>query len=267
MSPTHAPAHWQRHTPLQQAVRTGLMVFCIACVVMSARHIEVIPEFLLDAPEQMQDLFERMWPIDFHHYPDGVHDALVDTLHIATLGTLLAMVFAVPISILATHRLVPWSMVNWMARLFLVASRSVNSLIWALLFVGIFGPGSLAGTAAIAMRSIGFIGKLISEALEECDDKPVQALQAVGASWTSVLLKSYWPQVQPSFWSVLLFRWDINIRESAVLGLVGAGGIGMALDTAMNLFRWEQVSLILLAIFVIVLVVEVMVTQIRKRVL
>ena len=117
------------------------------------------------------------------------------------------------------------------------------------------------------MRSIGFIGKLISEALEESDDKPVQALQAVGASWTSVLLKAYWPQVQPSFWSVLLFRWDINIRESAVLGLVGAGGIGMALDTAMNLFRWEQVSLILLAIFVIVLVVEVMVTQIRKRVL
>ena len=156
---------------------------------------------------------------------------------------------------------------NGLARFVFVTSRSVNSLIWALLFVGIFGPGSLAGTAAIAMRSIGFMGKLIGEALEECDHKPVQALQAVGASWSSVLLKSYWPQVQPSFWSVLLFRWDINIRESAVLGLVGAGGIGMALDTAMNLFRWEQVSLILLSIFVIVLAVELMVTQIRKRVL
>ena len=264
---TPSPVQWQRFTPLQQAVRTCLMVLCVAGVVLSARHIEIIPEFLLDAPEQMQDLFERMWPIDFHHYAGGVHDALVDTLHIATLGTLMALVFAVPLGVLSTHRLVPWSAINWLARLLLVASRSVNSLIWALLFVGIFGPGSLAGTAAIAMRSIGFMGKLIGEALEECDHKPVQALQAVGASWSSVLLKSYWPQVQPSFWSVLLFRWDINIRESAVLGLVGAGGIGMALDTAMNLFRWEQVSLILLSIFVIVLAVELMVTQIRKRVL
>ena len=226
MTATPNPVQWQRFTPLQQAVRTCLMVLCVAGVVLSARHIEIIPEFLLDAPEQMQDLFERMWPIDFHHYAGGVHDALVDTLHIATLGTLMALVFAVPLGVLSTHRLVPWSAINWFARLLLVASRSVNSLIWALLFVGIFGPGSLAGTAAIAMRSIGFMGKLIGEALEECDHKPVQALQAVGASWSSVLLKSYWPQVQPSFWSVLLFRWDINIRESAVLGLVGAGGIG-----------------------------------------
>lgn len=258
---------WQRFTPMQQAVRTLLLVFSLACVVMSARHIEIIPEFLLDAPEQMQDLLQRMWPIDFGHYADGVHDALMDTLHIATLGTLLALLLALPIGILSVHRLVPFAGVNALARLALVTSRSVNSLIWALLFVGIFGPGSLAGTAAIAMRSIGFMGKLIGEALEECDHKSVEALQAVGAGWTSVLLKAYWPQVQPSFWSVLLFRWDINIRESAVLGLVGAGGIGMALDTSMNLFRWEQVSLILLSIFVIVLCVEMLVTQIRQRVL
>lgn len=83
----------------------------------------------------------------------------------------------------------------------------------------------------------------------------------------SVLLKGYWPQLEPTFWSVALFRWDINIRESSVLGLVGAGGIGMALDTALNLFQWTRVSLILLSIFIIVVIAEIIVTQIRKRII
>jgi phosphonate transport system permease protein len=83
----------------------------------------------------------------------------------------------------------------------------------------------------------------------------------------SVLLKAYWPQLEPTFWSVALFRWDINIRESSVLGLVGAGGIGMALDTALNLFQWTRVSLILLSIFVIVIIAEIVVTQIRRRII
>jgi phosphonate transport system permease protein len=82
-----------------------------------------------------------------------------------------------------------------------------------------------------------------------------------------VLTFGYWPQIQPSFWSVVLFRWDINVRESAVLGLVGAGGIGMALDTAMNLFQWDRVAMVLLAIFAVVIVAEIAVTAIRKRIL
>jgi phosphonate transport system permease protein len=162
---------------------------------------------------------------------------------------------------------VPFTPVNLFARLILVSSRSVNSLVWALLFVGIFGPGALAGTLAIAFRSIGFVGKLFGEALEEVQPGPVEALTAAGAPWRSILAFAYWPQVKPAFWSIALFRWDINVRESAVLGLVGAGGIGMALDAALNLFQWERVALILFAILVIVIVAEVVVTQIRKRVL
>ena len=123
---------------------------------------------------------------------------------------------------------------------------------WALLFVGIFGPGALAGTLAIAFRSIGFVGKLVGEALEEAQPGPIEALTAAGAPWRSVLLFGYWPQVKPAFWSIALFRWDINVRESAVLGLVGAGGIGMALDAALNLFQWEKVALILIAILTVV---------------
>ena len=161
----------------------------------------------------------------------------------------------------------PNRLVNYIAKLLLVASRSVNSLVWALLFVAIFGPGALAGTLAIAFRSIGFIGKLLGEALEESQRGPIEALEAAGAPWFSLLTKGYWPQVQPAFWSIALFRWDINVRESSVLGLVGAGGIGMALDTALNLFQWDRVAMVLFSIFAVVVIAEIAVTQIRRRVL
>ena len=206
-----------------------------------------------------------MWPIEWNYYPKGVHDALFETLHIATLGTLLALIMALPLGILAANNLTPSRTLNYFAKLMLVSSRSVNSLVWALLFVAIFGPGALAGTLAIAFRSIGFVGKLFSEALEEARPGPVEALRSCGAPRLSIFLKGYWPQVEPAFWGIALFRWDISVRESAVLGLVGAGGIGMAIDSAMNLFQWERVALMLVGIFAVVVIAEIVVTAIRKR--
>jgi phosphonate transport system permease protein len=208
-----------------------------------------------------------MWPIDWANYREGVHAPLLETIHIAALGTILALIMALPVGILAAPRLVPFAPLNVFARFVLVASRSVNSLVWALLFVSIFGPGPLAGMLAIAFRSIGFVGKLFGEALEETAPGPIEALRASGAPWLSVLSYGYWPQVKPTFWSIALFRFDINVRESAVLGLVGAGGIGMALDAALNLFQWDRVALILVAILVVVIITEIAVTYARQRVL
>lgn len=220
---------------------------------------------MLDAPEQVQDLFVRMWPIDFSYYPKGIHEALLDTIHIATLGTIISLVIAFPIGLCTSYRLVPFRIINLIAQFILVASRSINSIIWALLFVAIFGPGALVGTLAIAFRSIGFVGKLLGESIDAADMNSIEAIKACGAPWLSIFTKGYWPQIAPSFWSIALFRWDINIRESSVLGLVGAGGIGMALDSALNLFQWTRVSLILLCIFIIVVIAEIIVTQIRKK--
>ena len=153
------------------------------------------------------------------------------------------------------------------AKLILVSSRSVNSLVWALVFVAVFGPGPLAGVFAIAFRSIGFVGKLFGEALEEGHRGPIEALTSTGAPWASILRMGYWPQVKPAFWSIVMFRWDINVRESAVLGLVGAGGIGVVLDSALNLFYWDRVAMTLASIFGVVIVAEIVVTAIRRRVL
>lgn len=275
MSDTTAPSFplasaggtWQRHTPTQRVLRYGLWLFMVWALIQSLRHVEVIPEFLYDAPEQMGDMLSRMWPVDWSHYPGTIHGALMETLHMATLGTLLALPLAVPLGLLMASNLTRNRALNFIARVLLVSSRSVNSLVWALLFVAIFGPGPLAGMLAIALRSVGFVGKLIAEAIEQTPRGPIEALQAAGASTLSQVWYGYWPQIKPAFWSVALLRWDINIRESGVLGLVGAGGIGMALDTALNLFHWNRVALVLLAIFAVVLIAEVVVVQIRKRVL
>jgi phosphonate transport system permease protein len=257
---------WRRFTPLQRLARYAFYVFTAAAVAVSLQTVKIIPEFLYDAPEQIADLFGRMWPMDFSYLPTTL-TALVETIHIATLGTILALGMAMPVGLLAARNVCPSLALNLVAKFVFVTSRSVNSLVWALLFVAVFGPGPLAGTLAIAFRSIGFTGKLFAEALEEADKGSIEALTAAGAPGRSIILMGYWPQVRPAFWSIALFRWDINIRESAVLGLVGAGGIGMALDTALNLLYWDQVAVVLLTIFVVVILTEAVVTSIRTRVI
>ena len=258
---------WQRFTVAERLARSAFYIVTMAALVWSLKKIEVIPEFLYDAPQQTADLFQRMWPFDWAFYPKAVQVALIETFHIATLGTVLSLLIAVPLAVLAARNITRSRFLNSAAQFIFVSTRSVNSLIWALLFVAVFGPGALAGVLSIACRSVGFVGKLFCEALEEAAPGPIEALTACGSPGSLILAKGYWPQVQPSFWSLALLRWDINIRESAVLGLVGAGGIGVALDSAMNNLYWAQVGLILAVIFVVVMVTEVVTTAIRSRIL
>jgi len=266
--PLAAPGReWERLTPRQRVQRYLLLLGTAVVVGYSIRNVQVVPEFLYDAPTQMADLLKRMWPVDFAYYPKGLHAALVDTIHIASLGTMLCLVLSLPVGLMVAKNICRSKVLNFIGMFILVSSRSVSVLVWALLFVAIFGPGPLAGTITIAIRSIGFTGKLFGEALEEAHPGPIEALKAAGAPRASVFMLGYWPQVLPAFWAIALFRWDINIRESSVIGLVGAGGIGMALDHALNVFEWGRVALVLLCIFVLVILCEIVVTQIRKRII
>jgi len=258
---------WQRFTPRERLARYGVYVTTAVAFGLAVKSLEVVPEFFRDTPEQVADLLVRMWPIDWPFLISTAVGAMVETIHIATLGTLATLLFAFPLGVLAARNITPSPVVRFTAKLFLVASRSVNSLVWALLFVAVFGPGALAGAVAITFRSIGFVGKLLGEALEDVAPGPVEAMVAVGAPWPSVFLKGYWPQVKPAFLAIVLLRWDINVRESSVLGLVGAGGIGLVLDSAINVFQWRAVAAVLVTIFAVVLAAEVVVTAIRKRIL
>nr|WP_298047610.1 phosphonate ABC transporter, permease protein PhnE [uncultured Cardiobacterium sp.] len=266
-NPALAERLWQRHTLGQKLARTAFWLGIGIAVLLSLRNINVIWEFLWDAPEQMLDMVRRMFPPDYAYYRVAVHTALMETFHIATLGTIFALIAALPLSILAAHNLTPNRGLNFLAKTLLVASRSVNSLVWALLFIAVFGPGPLAGTAAIACRSVGFVGKLLGEALEEVPRGAIEALKAAGATQSSQILYGYWPAVKPAFWSIMLLRWDINVRESSVLGLVGAGGIGMIMNSAIDLFEWDRVAVILLTIFAVVVIAEIVITYFRRRLL
>jgi phosphonate transport system permease protein len=265
---------WQRFTPAQRWQRFAVYLCCVAALVWSVKAIEIVPEFLADAPQQMRDLFGRMWPVEWKFYftpqntgAQTVHAALMDSLAIAFLSTALGLILATPVGFLAARNINRVVWLNALARFILVATRSISTLLWALFFVAMFGPGALAGTCAIAFHSIGFIGKMLSEALEESNAGSIEALSATGASLGSRIVYGYWPQVKPAFVGIALFRWDINVRESAVLGLVGAGGIGMVLNAAIDVFEWDRVALVLIVIFAVVLLAEVVATQLRKRVI
>ena len=130
---------WKRFSPAQTAMRYGVTLAVVLAVVQSLRSIQVIPEFLYDAPEQMGDMLSRMWPIAWSHYPQAIHPALMETLHMATLGTIGSLLLAIPFGLMGASNLVPSRIAGFISRLVLVSSRSVNSLVWALLFVAIFG--------------------------------------------------------------------------------------------------------------------------------
>jgi phosphonate transport system permease protein len=147
----------------------------------------------------------------------------------------------------------------------IVASRSINSLIWALLLVAILGPGVLTGILAIALRSIGFIGKLLYEAIEEIDADQVEAIEATGASSAQTMAWGVVPQVAPTLAGISVFRWDINIRESTVLGLVGAGGIGVKLEGALATLAWPKVTMLLILILVTVVFSEWVTAKVREK--
>lgn len=263
------PPEWRRRTPRQAlAVWAGWL----AALALTLACFEFISErtiwaFVWDAPTQGADLIERMFPPAWP-YVDQLWKPMWDTINIATLGTVMAIAIGFPLAFLAAHNTTPSVLfVRPVVLFIIVSSRSINSLIWALILVIVFGPGMLAGILAIGLRSVGFIAKLLYEAIEEIDTAQVEAVTATGASRPQVLAWSIVPQVMPAFAGISVFRWDINIREATVLGLVGAGGIGMQLQASINTLAWPQVTMIFILILGTVMVSEWLSARVRHAVI
>ncbi len=263
---TSAPHRWQRFTLTQRLLRFAAYLATVAVLVWAVRDLDIYWPWVWDAPVQIRDLFARMSPPKLTGL-GAIGRALIETVHIATLATVLSLALALPTAYLAAQNTTPNRVLLWLARFVVVSTRSVNTIIWALLFVAIFGPGVVAGILAIAFRSIGFVGKLMAEAIEEIDKRQVEAIQATGAGRAKVVLYGIVPQVLPAFFAVAVLRWDINIRESTVLGLVGAGGIGLILQGAIDLFDWQTVATVLIAILGIVVLGEFVSAALRRRVI
>jgi len=266
--PRQAPKHpgvWRRFSPRQTLVRYTWYLGVVAVAAWSVRDLDIAWFFFLDAHVQALDLATRMWPPEVRYLP-RLAAPLIETIHIATLGTVATVLVAFPVAFLAARNTTV-NRVTWLlGRFILVASRSVNTVVWGLLFVAIFGPGPVAGIWAITARSIGFLGKLVAEAIEEIDAGVVEAIEATGASRLQVLWIGILPQVLPVIYGTTVYRWDINIRESSVLGFVGAGGIGIVLYAAINQFLWREVSVILIAVFGVVIFSEFISAAVRRRI-
>lgn len=223
--------------------------------------------FVFDAPRIAADIGGRAWPPRWS-YLSELWQPMWDTINIATLGTLLAIIIGVPVAFLAATNTTPSKrFLRPLALLIIVSTRSINSLVWALLLVSIIGPGIFAGTLAIAVRSIGFVAKLLYEAIEETDINQIEAIQATGASKLQVIAYGIVPQIMPAFAGLSVFRWDINIRESTILGLVGAGGIGLYLQSSLNILAWPQVTVILIMILVAVVISEWVSSKVRMAII
>lgn len=259
--------YWTPGTPRQRFIRAAgtiglLLLTAFAWQVLTAgTHWE----FVRDAFYQGNRLLARMFPPDFAYFPTIVQP-LIDTVNIATLGTIGATLIAIPVALGAARNTTPHPLVRALSLLVIVTSRSVHSLVWALLLVFVFGPGSFAGVLAITLRAVGFIAKLLNEAIEEVSPASIEAIEATGASRWQRILYGIVPQVLPNFAGIVLFRWDINIRESTFLGLVGAGGVGMLLNANVNALDFPRVAIILVAILAMVLAAEWVSALVRGRI-
>jgi phosphonate ABC transporter permease subunit PhnE len=197
-------------------------------------------------------------------YLAGVGRAIWTTFQIATLGTLLAALLGAPLGTLAAKNMRAPIAIAWLARRILDVSRSIHTLVFGLLLVGVIGLGPMAGVLAIALHSMGTCGKLFGEAIESLDMRGVEAIRATGATPVQVLLFGVWPALMPTFTSNHLYLWEYNIRDSTVLGLIGAGGLGLLVSEAVSLFQWGRLSTLLIAIIVMVIAFDALSRRIRE---
>lgn len=201
---------------------------------------------------------------DFKYLPRLI-DPMIKTLKISALGTVIGVLLAIPFAFLATTVVTDNQVVTQIFRFFLNIIRTIPNLLLAALLVAIIGIGEATGVLTIAVFTFGVTSQLIYESIETVDLSPIEATAAVGANKLKIAVWAIWPQIASSVASYTFYAFELNIRVSTVLGYVGAGGIGVKLNEAMGLFRYERVSVIILFIFVIVVIVDAVSEAIRRR--
>ena len=194
----------------------------------------------------------------------GVPALLLETVCIALIGTLIGTILAIPLAFISSSNLMP----KWVSSigLFIIAGlRTFPAFVYGLMFIRVTGPGAFAGVLTVSVISIGMIAKLFIEAIEDLDTKILESLDAAGCNTFEKIRYGILPQLFTNFISTAIYRFEINIKDASVSGLVGAGGIGAPLIFAMNAFNWDEVGAILCGLIVLVLVVEIVSTKIRTK--
>lgn len=191
--------------------------------------------------------------------------AMLETLAMAFLGTIIAAVLAVPLGFLGAKNIVPNWMFHFTLRRFFDTFRGIDGLVWALIFVSAVGLGPFAGVLAIAVGDVMVFGKLFAEAIENVDKKPVDGVRASGGGGLHVVRLGVFPQVFPVMMSHVLYFFESNVRSATILGIVGAGGIGLQLSDRIRINNWQQAAFIIVMILVTVAVIDAISRRIRAR--
>ncbi|MFO1302482.1 MAG: phosphonate ABC transporter, permease protein PhnE [Burkholderiales bacterium] len=240
--------------------RFGLVLLAVY-VVYACAQMEISWERVEVGLGNAHRFFSRLFPPNFERW-ELLVKGLVESLQIAVLASVLGIVLALPIGLCAARNLMP-SWVTWPARALIVAARSFHPVIVAILFVKAVGFGALAGILALTVASIGFIGKLFTEAIEEISAKQVEGVRATGAPFFSVLAFGVMPQVFSRFIGFSTYQLDSNLRNSTMVGIVGAGGIGGTLFAAFQRFDYDYVCAILISIIALIMLGEILAMGVR----
>ncbi len=261
-----AARKWRRPPVLIKNDRWRLAIYggAIVYLILAAASVPVDPARIVVGLDRGWRFVEGFLTPDFISRGNAIWDGLVESLTMTVTSTVVGCLISVPIGIGAARNLAPLP-VYLLCRAIITLSRTFQEVIIAIFFVAMFGFGPFAGFLTLSFATIGFLAKLLAEDIEDIDWRQVEAVRATGASWSQVVNYAVQPQVMPRLIGLSLYRLDINFRESAVIGIVGAGGIGATLNTAIDRYEYDSAGAILLLIILIVMAAEYSSSLIRRR--
>ncbi len=258
---------------------SGIMAFVLIAITLCVGWLLVEVDFqnLINRAPYMARTVGQLVRPDFSTFitpdpvlRDSIGSAMVETIFMALMATLLGFVLAFPLSFLGARNLVGKGPLGWavytLTRAFFNIFRSVEVLIWAIIFAVWVSFGPFAGVLALAIHTIAALGKLYSEQVESIDPGPVEAMTAVGARRWQIIVYGIIPQIIPSFMAFTMYRWDINVRMSTIIGLVGGGGIGRILFYYKNELEWEKVGAVIVTIIAVVWAMDYVSGRVRERI-
>jgi phosphonate transport system permease protein len=251
--------------------RMTIAIFAIAALVYVAGLVllDISPLRILNGAWRLLDLFRLMWPpvTDTWAKARLYVGALGQTLAIAFVGTSLAAILAVPVGFLAARNVVANRILHLLTRRSLDVIRSVDTLIWALVWINVVGLGPFAGALAIMSSDFAAFGKLMSEAVETADRKPVEGVIAAGGGRLAAVRFGILPQVLPVFASQVLYFFESNVRSATIIGIVGAGGVGLWLSEAIRVLEWNDAAFIILLVLITVAAIDVVSRRLRAAII
>ena len=256
---------WPTPNGLPARGPSALLAACVLLLVFSASSVELDLMRLITAIPRMIEFGGHLLVMPDWEYLPTLGENMLQTIEMTFLATSIALVISLPLGVLAAANASPHPMAFHITRNLLTLMRALPELVWALVFVSAVGLGPLPGIMALSFVTVGFMGKFFAESIEVIDPRQIEGVAAHGAGWLQLRTFAFFPQAFPDFVGTVMYILDHNLRAAAILGLVGAGGIGYDLVMAMRMFDYDRLLPIALSIYVVVTVLDRMSDKFRRR--